>query len=300
VVPLPDALTEEKLADFLIHNEIVQGFRKILKAEDFHLSFNQYNPEGLLEFIQSLVESPNYCNGIFFLTGIVNHSPDRECVVRLLLESGFPHISMDRRDEIHGVNTVTPYLLDAMRTAIRHLSALGHTRIGYLGEKPTRFSFFHAAMLELEMELKESYSCFLPMLCKYPSANSDVWKQLARDHFGKWLDRGPAATAVVCHNDMTAFGAIEAMKERGLTPGRDISIVGYDNIEKEGSEHPVLTTLDNPRFRVGELCAIRLLQQIGDSRFRKRITHEHVPVGLIERSTTGPCPEAADSSKITP
>jgi LacI family transcriptional regulator len=120
---------------------------------------------------------------------------------------------------------------------------------------------------------------------------SRVWTDLARKAFGRWLEANPSATAVICHNDMGAFGALEAMKRRGLKPGKDLSIVGYDNVEERGpvpAETPILTTVDNPTDRIGRRCAEVLLNQmIHDQR---QIVHEHIPVCLVVRRTTGPVP----------
>ena len=78
--------------------------------------------------------------------------------------------------------------------------------------------------------------------------------------------------------------------ERGLKPGIDISIIGFDDIETQllKSEKPELTTVDNPFKLVGRRTGYLLLDQILHE--CNDIIHEHVPCDLIIRKSTGPCP----------
>ena len=79
------------------------------------------------------------------------------------------------------------------------------------------------------------------------------------------------------------------MHEAGLTPGRDLSIVGYDNIEHRqyGKTNGQLTTIDNPKDQVGRRIGEMLLNQL--LRGQRDIVAELVPTTLIVRNTTGPC-----------
>ena len=75
----------------------------------------------------------------------------------------------------------------------------------------------------------------------------------------------------------------------GMTPGRDLSIVGYDNIEQReyGKNHGQLTTIDNPKDQMGRRIGEMLLNQL--LRGQQDIVTELVPTTLIVRNTTGPC-----------
>ena len=106
----------------------------------------------------------------------------------------------------------------------------------------------------------------------------------------QWLAKGPFATAVICKKDYVAQVLIEVMREMGLEPGRDLSIIGNGNIEVRGAravDKPVLTTIDNPEEAIALRCGESLLMQIQE-KFHD-IVHEHIPVDLISRDTTGPC-----------
>jgi LacI family transcriptional regulator len=55
------------------------------------------------------------------------------------------------------------------------------------------------------------------------------------------LTRHP--TAVCCVSDVVAIGAMQAIRDAGLVPGREISLVGYDGLEIGAWIEPPLTTM---------------------------------------------------------
>lgn len=68
------------------------------------------------------------------------------------------------------------------------------------------------------------------------------------------------ATAVFCHNDRTAMGLYDALRERGLRVPDDLSIVGFDNQEVISAHlHPALTTVGLPQYDLGVLGVRSLL-----------------------------------------
>lgn len=81
------------------------------------------------------------------------------------------------------------------------------------------------------------------------------------------------------------------MRSRGLEPGKEVSLVGYDNVQKRGELPPGcegLTSVDNPADLVGHRLGELLMNQILHS--QRRVVHERIPVTLVVRQSTGPCP----------
>ena len=96
------------------------------------------------------------------------------------------------------------------------------------------------------------------------------------------LDVQDRPTAIVAMSDVLAMGVWEAVAERALKPGRDISIAGFDDIPDAGFVG--LTTVRQPTWDKGRLAG-RLAM---DPDYPQRqIT---LPVDLIVRSSTGPAP----------
>jgi LacI family transcriptional regulator len=68
-------------------------------------------------------------------------------------------------------------------------------------------------------------------------------------------------TAIVAGNDLMAIGAMRAAREHGLRVGRELSVVGFDDITLAEHAHPALTTVRQPIYEIG-LQVCRMLVQI--------------------------------------
>ena len=94
----------------------------------------------------------------------------------------------------------------------------------------------------------------------------------ACEDMNRILDAGTKLpTAFFADNDMIAIGAIKALKARGYKIPDDVAIIGFDNIAESRIIEPALTTMDVPRFSIGETAAEVLLSQIrsADLYYRK-------------------------------
>ncbi|MDD9909475.1 MAG: LacI family DNA-binding transcriptional regulator [Ahrensia sp.] len=74
--------------------------------------------------------------------------------------------------------------------------------------------------------------------------------------------QGPAPTAIACCSDTVALGVMHALRERGLEPGRDIAVTGYDDIEEAAFSAPALTTVADGHAEIGRLAARALFAKI--------------------------------------
>jgi LacI family transcriptional regulator len=74
------------------------------------------------------------------------------------------------------------------------------------------------------------------------------------------LDRPDPPTAIVACNDLMALGAISAAQKRGLKVGEDIAIIGFDDIPQAELNHPSLTTLHQPIYKIGSMVCEMLIQ----------------------------------------
>ncbi|WP_027134084.1 LacI family DNA-binding transcriptional regulator [Geminicoccus roseus] len=72
----------------------------------------------------------------------------------------------------------------------------------------------------------------------------------------------PAITAVLCTNDAVAVGASSEARRMGLNVPRDLSIVGFDNIEIAAEGDPPLTTVNVPADEIGRIAADYLVSVV--------------------------------------
>ncbi|MFD0747500.1 substrate-binding domain-containing protein [Phytohabitans flavus] len=98
------------------------------------------------------------------------------------------------------------------------------------------------------------------------------------------LDRSPRPTAVVATTDLLALGVLDALAARDLRPGRDVSVIGFDDIPDAAHAH--MTTVRQPALERGRVAG-RLLLDPPDDPTQRRIV---LPTELIVRASTGPVP----------
>ncbi len=96
-------------------------------------------------------------------------------------------------------------------------------------------------------------------------------------------DRPPEA--VFCMNDLSAIGAMHAARQAGLEVPRDLSIIGYDDIEMAAYSQPPLTTIRQPTLAIGRTAAQHLIALVeGNESSHAPVT---LPPRLIERQSVG-------------
>jgi LacI family transcriptional regulator len=139
--------------------------------------------------------------------------------------------------------------------AIDHLSALGHRHIALIGG-PSQLSSAQQRFFGYRQGLEKNGLPFQP----------DLFVEQAPTRKGGFqglmtaLSLSPTPTAAVCFNDVVALGAIEALRAAGKQPGKDFSIVGFNNIAD--AQFGNLTTVDTSPAKIGEAAADLLLHRI--------------------------------------
>jgi LacI family transcriptional regulator len=166
-----------------------------------------------------------------------------------------------------------------VRLALTHLHELGHRRIAHIaGARNTvagadRIAAFQHESRVLGLDLPDEYL----READFSSAGGyrETCALLA-------LDERP--TAIVAASDLMALAALQAIRDAGLQPGRDIAVVGFDDLEAAALAHPPLTTIRQDREKLGTLAAERALELIehGDVRGNDTI----LPVELVVRAST--------------
>jgi LacI family transcriptional regulator len=149
--------------------------------------------------------------------------------------------------------------------ATRHLLELGHRRIACisgphaLSSSAQRAEGCRRALAEAGLELPERWH----RECDFTSASGHTAMR-------ELLAANPRPTAVFAANDLSAIGAMAAAAEEGLQVPRDMSVVGFDDIPLAEFASPGLTTVSQPKHRLGELAAQLLLERIADPALEPR------------------------------
>jgi LacI family transcriptional regulator len=197
------------------------------------------------------------------------------------------------------VQNVTNIVLDhtlAVRQALTHLYEMGHRRIAIMrGPRAIPDSEFRwEAIQEVAREINLKLDPAL--IIRIDSAG---WSMKAGYHpmapeigyipMKALLEKTRDFTAVFCFNDIAAIGAIRALKDAGLDMPRDVSVVGFDDIQSAAYATPSLTTVRQPLLEMGKRGAQVLLERIANR--EKEYPSEIVMAPeLVVRESTGPAP----------
>ncbi|HUI72647.1 MAG TPA: LacI family DNA-binding transcriptional regulator [Spirochaetia bacterium] len=201
---------------------------------------------------------------------------DAELVLRLRSRNA-PVVMVDYWLPTEDVDAVLVDNVDGIMRAGKHLSELGHRRVAYISgtidgvsSQERRYGFRRAqASFQFEDEPSLEEECRESM-----SGGFEAMNRLLERH-----DEHPP-TAVIAYNDMVALGAMDAIKQRGLSIPNDISIVGFDDISLSAEVAPPLTTVQVPKELMGTLAAETLFQVIDGKPHiaRKILLQAHIVV----------------------
>ena len=243
------------------------------------LSNTNYDAERTSNYVRRLIERK--VAGVALMTSeldtaLIDELAQRQvCVVFLDLGSAGECMSNLNVDYEKGIGE-----------AVRHLVALGHRKIAYVGG-PSHLS---SAMKRLEAFRRElaRYSPEAPAIYE-GNFQLEGGRRVAR-HMRS--DRKELPTAVVAANDMMALGVMQECRTAGLVIPRDISIVGFDDIAFASLASPPLTTVCLPRRELGRKAVDALMMSIEHP--EQQGIEIRVPTYLIERGSTAPaCNSAA-------
>lgn len=174
-----------------------------------------------------------------------------------------------------GVPTVRLDAGDGMAQAVRRLTDLGHTRIGYL-HAPRRTLTFQSRWTAF----KRATASLTTVVTASELTVSD-----AESAAGRLLST--AMTAVVCDDDVQAAGLYRTAQRAGVRIPDDLSVVGFGNTEVSRLLYPALTAVEMPGEDLGRTGLVMLLEVLGG---HQRTRRAMLPTSLIERESIGPPP----------
>jgi DNA-binding LacI/PurR family transcriptional regulator len=182
-----------------------------------------------------------------------------------------------------------------MRQAVQHLVDLGHQHIaevtlalerhaeGDLGSFVTEDVVLNTTRAAASHRAAGFREVIQPAVT-WEAAKSTVEAGRAAAHAILELDGANAPTAIVAQSDMLAAGVVLGVRDKGLVPGADISVVGFDGLSLPWLAPSVLTSVRQPLREKGESLAKAALELIA----RGEPTEVYLPTELVIGNTTAP------------
>jgi DNA-binding LacI/PurR family transcriptional regulator len=191
----------------------------------------------------------------FILANTIQNDPR----IAALMEENIPFASFGQANEAWDFCWVDVDGRHGIQLAMDHLLQSGHRRIAFISWPEGSQSGFHR---------EQGYLGCLQ------AAGIDLDPE--------WIRRGPDTaqtgaraldallalpakrrpTALVCVSDMIAIGAMNAAAAAGLEPGRDVGIIGFDDVPMAEFLHPPLSSVRQPIPEIGEILIEMLLSQL--------------------------------------
>ncbi|HEX2619307.1 MAG TPA: substrate-binding domain-containing protein, partial [Phototrophicaceae bacterium] len=170
-----------------------------------------------------------------------------------------------------------------MQVAVQHLLDLGHRRIGFITGNlinvtaEERLQAYRTTLLDAGITPQDELM------------EVGNWVEASGYEAGRYfLSLKHRPTAIIASNDMMALGAMRAVRETKLKVGKDLSIIGFDDIALAAQANPALTTVRQQLNAMGKMAA-----ELSWTLANNQPVHSHVismPTELIIRKTTGPAP----------
>ncbi|MFE6861440.1 LacI family DNA-binding transcriptional regulator [Nocardia sp. NPDC057668] len=210
--------------------------------------------------------------GIILLSPVLPAASIRDAAQRC------PLVLVSRGSSIPEVDTVNDDGETGAALAVDHLAALGHRRIVHLdggaafAAGPRRRGY-NAAMARHGLE---------PVVIG--SEHTDEAGAAAVRALLTIFSPASFPTALVCGNDFNAVGAMSALAAAGLRVPEDVSVIGYDNTSFAALRSIALTTIDQPRVRIGQLAVRALTERLREGRVEP--VRRCLEPTLVVRSTT--------------
>jgi LacI family transcriptional regulator len=243
-------------------------FGKVLAAISGRLAQSSYDPV--------LLPRGDVDTSHRFDAAVLIGVDDDDPLISDLTSQGVPLVGVDVRS---GGAYVGSDHADGVRLALGHLHALGHRRIAHIaGALNTMAGRQRLEAFRREAQalaLNESDALVRQGDFSSASGYRETCALLA-------LEQRP--TAIVAASDLMALAALQAIRDAGLEPRRDVAVVGFDDLEAAALAHPPLTTIRQDRRELGTLAATRALELI--ERPGITLPDTVLPVELVVRGSS--------------
>ena len=257
------------------YEEVLEGAASSTTAHGYDLILNyDILNQGSLDNFISLVKKINV-SGIILLSTLDSDLLDKlNSVVPVVQccefnkESDLPFVSIDD--------------FEAARGAVRYLTSAGRNKIAFINGPMSykyakeRLEGFRTAMDEANLSVPSSWILHVPQI-NYDMAYTLVLQLLRSD---------PRPNAVFAASDVLAAAVVNAARKSGLKVPDDLMAIGFDNIPLCQMVRPTLTSINQPKFRLGYTACEILIETVQGIHPVPRSTL--LPTELIIReSTTG-------------
>lgn len=275
---------ENREIGFTIHQianpfnaEVISGVSDLLESEGYLVSIldSQDDPERQRRQLEAFIRGSR--GGLLLVPA--HDTPDS--TYELLRNHRIPTVTFLRRDGGFDFDHVGILNSEATEKATNYLADLGHRSIAFLG-----------GIADVEVR-KHRIAGYSSVMQRRGLGEPIIWdsnddKLSGIKAMTALRSTHPDVTAIVCNGDQVAIGACVALSQMGLTPGKEVSVIGFDDIQDAAVATPPLTTMAVSPYRLGRRLARSLLDRLSDP--EAPVSVSEFSAQLVIRETAGTCP----------
>ena len=217
--------------------ELVKAFEDVAAehGQDVLICNTDYDPVRMERCVIRMLQRK--VDGVAVMT-----SEMEERLLRTFSKRQIPTVFMDAVSSVRGTSVVSVDYAEGIRLAMQHLVSLGHKRIAFISgplslrSARVRAEVFRAGLTEQKLA---THPAWMP--------EGDHRVEGGHRAMQSILSASQRPTAVLASNDLTAIGAMGAIHEAGLSIPKDISVMGFDDIQLSAYTQPALSTIHVPR-----------------------------------------------------
>ena len=262
--------------------EMVRGAEHVLRQRDYVLMLcsSDESPEREQRYLRVLEE--HRVDGLL----ISPVESDLQSAAALVAR-GIPTVLLDRDGSSHGLCSATVDNVRGAELAADHLFELGHRRVAFVNGPAT---------IRQCQERSDGARRSLRRACRRHTASLQeivvgaLTIEQGEAAVAPLVALDPCPTAVMCANDLLAFGVLRGLAGLGIPVPDDMAVVGYDDVVFASMLSPSLTSVRQPQYELGVVAAQLLLKEVSGA------AHEHETIlfepELVVRASSMPRPSA--------
>jgi DNA-binding LacI/PurR family transcriptional regulator len=253
--------------------ELISGICDRAGKMGYKVMLEQAKPEFIKDQKHVQIFERRYVDGMLCLG-----TNDRNHFLEDFAADRYPVLVVDNYFDQWKLDYVACDYRSGAEQVMNYLLQLGHRRVALLSAAP-----------EIRTA-RDIRSVYMERLEAAGAAPDDTWiedgkftEEGGADATRRILERHPDVTAIFAANDKMAVGALHLLRRMNVDVPRDISVIGFDDLQHAAFINPSLTTVHLPLYQVGVQSCEKLLERV---RGRAEKVAETLSTHLVVRDST--------------
>jgi LacI family transcriptional regulator len=246
-----------------IYPEVVRGVEDIANIYDYNIILcnTDLNIEKEKEYLNVLKEK--MVDGVVYISS----SLEKE-VIDTIHDLQMPTVLVETADSENTFASVTIDNIEAANKAVSFLIEKGNKKIAFIGTSSEKINASSMRYEGYKKALEKNRILFDLNIIKFTEGG--IRANNGYSAMNDILEKGEKFDALFCSNDELAMGAINALREKGISVPEEIDVMGFDNIYASSVFYPKLTTIAQPLYDMGSVGTRMLIKIINKEELEKQ------------------------------